>query len=354
MVRSNFFPHTKNITLKQIYDILDLSPPEVTDLSQTFNGLNSLSEASQSEIAVLHNPKYAKDAMHSSAGVCITTDALAHRVGPNCHVICHATPYRAYAKVANYMFASPELLSSMIHPTAVIHSTAIIGENCQIGPYVVIEEGVKIGARTIIEAHTHIASHVIIGDDGYVGSGVTISHSIIGSKVFIKPGTRIGQQGFGFHMDEKGHFDVPQLGIVEIANDVQIGSNVCIDRGSLKNTVICDGVRIDNLVQIAHNVYIGPMCVIVAQVGVAGSTRLGKFVVLAGQAGLAGHLNIGDHVKVAAQSGLMRDVDAGQTVAGTPAVPVRDWHKQTILLQKLLKENKDGAKHTGTSDTNNG
>jgi UDP-3-O-[3-hydroxymyristoyl] glucosamine N-acyltransferase len=229
--------------------------------------------------------------------------------------------------------------SHSIHPTAVIDESATIGDNCHIGSYVVIGRNAVIGSKTKIESHVSIGDHVHIGCDGFIGQSVTITNATIGDKVFIKPGTCIGQQGFGFHMDEQGHFDVPQLGMVEIGNDVQIGSNVCIDRGSLSNTVICDGTRIDNLVQIAHNVYIGAMSVIVAQAGIAGSTRLGRFVVLAGQVGLAGHLNIGDYVKVAAQSGLMRDVAAGETVAGSPAMPVRDWHKQTILLQRLINEN---------------
>jgi UDP-3-O-[3-hydroxymyristoyl] glucosamine N-acyltransferase len=202
----------------------------------------------------------------------------------------------------------------------VIEDGVVLGKNCFVGPNTVIEQGCSIGNNAVIE------------------SNVTISHAIIGDDVFIKPGARIGQPGFGFYMDEQGHFDVPQLGRVLIGNHVHIGANTTIDRGSQADTLIGNGVRIDNLVQIAHNVEVGDNSVLVAQVGVAGSTKLGRFVIAAGQVGIAGHLTVEDGVKIAAQSGLMRNVGKGETVAGSPAVPVRDWHRQTIALQKLAKE----------------
>lgn len=343
MIRIDFFPHQNALTLAQIYELLALPLPEGVDARQTFTTVNTLKDADADSITLLHNKAYAKDAAETKAGLCITNEALAHHVAPGTHVLVHPAPYRAYALITSTMFPKAQT-TGHVHPTAVIHETATIGENCQIGPYVVILENAKIGSGSILDSHVHIGSGVVIGAHARIETSVTITHAIIGNNVYIKPGTRIGQPGFGFHMDEKGHFDVPQLGIVEIGNDVQIGSNVCIDRGSLGTTTICDGVRIDNLVQIAHNVYIGAMSVIVAQTGVAGSTRLGRFVILAGQAGLAGHLTIGDNVKVAAQSGLMRDVASGETVAGSPAMPVRDWHKQTIILQRLIRNKKDASK----------
>lgn len=339
MISNIFFPSQKKLTLEEIAAILSIPVPDGGDPLQEYIGVSPLAQAQQEMIALLHNAKYSKEAKSTNAGLCITSDALAHHVGPNTLVLCHPAPYRAYAMILSAMFPKDEP-KGKIHPTAVIDPTAKIGKNCNIGPFVVIGAHAQIGENSILESHVVIKSHVSIGAGAYIGESVCIAFATIGNNVLIKPSTCIGQQGFGFHMDEKGHFDVPQIGIVEIGNDVQIGSNVCIDRGSLGNTVICDGVRIDNLVQIAHNVHVGAMSVIVAQAGIAGSTRLGRFVVLAGQAGLAGHLNIGDHVKVAAQSGLMRDVEAGQAVAGSPAVAIRDWHKQTIMLQKLIKEKK--------------
>lgn len=338
MIRNDFFPDQKPLCLKEICDTLLIDVPEGADINQVFSGVNTLSDAKESDISVLHNARYIKDAHQTQAGLCLTTDAFAHHVGPHSIVLCHPAPYRAYAKIATLMFQKQDIQESSIHPSAVIDPSAKLGKNCVIGSHVVIGKNVIIDDGATIDAGTVIHDHVKIGKQAKIASHVTISHCIIGDHVLIKPGTCIGQQGFGFHMDDKGHFDVPQLGIVEIGHNVQIGSNVCIDRGSLTNTVICDGVHIDNLVQIAHNVYIGAMSVIVAQVGIAGSTRLGRFVILAGQAGLAGHLTIGDHVKVAAQSGLMRNVESGQTVAGSPAISAHDWHKQTILLQRMIKD----------------
>ena len=169
-------------------------------------------------------------------------------------------------------------------------------------------------------------------------SHVTITNTIAGDRLYVKPGARIGQPGFGFHMDERGHFDIPQIGCVRIGNDVQIGANTTIDRGSQHDTIIGNFCRIDNLAQIAHNVELGDGCVIVSQVGIAGSTKLGKFVIAGGQVGIAGHLNIGDGVKIAAQSGIMRDVAPGETISGSPAVPIREWHRQTIAIQRLTKK----------------
>jgi UDP-3-O-[3-hydroxymyristoyl] glucosamine N-acyltransferase len=241
--------------------------------------------------------------------------------------------------VANALYPHPTPTGG-VHPTAVIASTARIGERCTIGAYTVIGEHVIIGEDGHVDSHSVIDDHVHIGKCARIFSHVTISCAHIGDYVLIKPGTRIGQQGFGFHMDENGHFDVPQLGTVQIGHHVQIGSKTTIDRGSFGITNIGHGVRIDNLVQIAHNVDIGDQSVLVAQVGVAGSTRLGRFVIAAGQVGIAGHLNIGNGVRIAAQSGLMRDVADGETVAGSPAVSVRDWHKQTVALQRMAQAKK--------------
>ena len=339
MPASQFHKKHDAISLAKICELLAVSVPQGLDAGRLFSNVATLKDGDESSIALFHNHKYRVDAAATRVGICITTEAFAAHLSPNTIALVHSKPLRAYALIAQYLY--PTLVAKpSIHPTAVVASTAILGKGCTIGAYVVIGEHAEIGAGVRIESHTVIHDHVKIGVNGRIASHVTISHSIIGDRVMIKPGTQIGQQGFGFHMDEVGHFDVPQLGIVVIGNDVQIGANACIDRGSLDNTIIGNGVRIDNLVQIAHNVYIGDQSVIVAQAGIAGSSHLGRFVIVAGQVGIAGHLSIGNGVKIAAQSGLMRDVTDGETVAGSPAVPVRDWHKQTIALQRLIREKK--------------
>lgn len=339
MIDSRFHKQHKTITLAQVYELLSVSLPPGIDKDRVFTNVSTLKDGESSSIVLYHNPKYRTEAAETHAGLCITAEATAAHVAKGVIILAHPKPQRAYALIAQYLYAA-SAAQPFIHPTAVVATTAVLGQGCSIGAYAVIGEHVELGDGVVIDSHTIIHDHVKIGKNGRIASQVTISHSIIGDRVMIKPGTRIGQQGFGFHMDEAGHFDVPQLGIVIIGNDVQIGANACIDRGSLDNTIIGNGVRIDNLVQIAHNVYIGDQSVIVAQAGIAGSSHLGRFVIVAGQVGIAGHLNIGNGVKIAAQSGLMRDVTDGDTVAGSPAVPVRDWHKQTIALQRLIREKK--------------
>ena len=203
----------------------------------------------------------------------------------------------------------------------------MIGEKAEIGPGCVIGSNSVIGADCVLGAETRI------------GDNVSIVYSLIGERVLIHPGVRIGQDGFGFAMGEE-HLKVPQLGLVVIGDDVEIGANTTIDRGAGPDTVIGTGSKIDNLVQIAHNVHLGRGCVIVAQAGISGSTRLDDFVVIGGQGGIAGHLHLGKGAQVAGNSGVMRDVGPGETVGGSPAVPVRDWHRQTVALSRLIGKKK--------------
>ena len=220
-----------------------------------------------------------------------------------------------------------------------IHASAEIDPSAKLGFGVTVGAGAKIGKDTHIGAHSVIGPGVSIGERCFIGAHVTLSHALIGNDVTLFPGVRIGQAGFGFHMDEKGHLTIPQLGRVVIEDRVEIGSNTTIDRGTLEDTVIGQGSRIDNLVQIAHGVQFGRHCVVVAQVGISGSTRLEDYVILAGQAGLVGHITIGKGARVAAQAGVLRDVLPGEVVGGTPAVPVKQWHRQTLALAKLTKKN---------------
>jgi UDP-3-O-[3-hydroxymyristoyl] glucosamine N-acyltransferase len=221
---------------------------------------------------------------------------------------------------------------------AFIHESVRIGKNCSVGPFCVLEKGVVLGDHVTLCSSVVLKENVVIGTGGYIEDHVTIAHCTIGENVFIKTGARIGQAGFGFDMSEKGPIDIPQIGKVIIKNNVQIGANTCVDRGSLSDTIIFDGVRIDNLVQIAHNVVIKENTVIVAQSGIAGSSSIGKYSVLGGQVGVAGHLSIGNFVKIAAQSGVMKDVGDNQTMGGSPAITVGEWHRQTIFLKNMVRK----------------
>jgi UDP-3-O-[3-hydroxymyristoyl] glucosamine N-acyltransferase len=297
--------------------------------------VQTLNRAMPDDITFFHNPKYRADLNTTAAGCIITTREMAAFVPEKSVVLVHPTPYRAYANIARLFY--PEVDKPAPCQDKHIATTARIAPSAILEPGVVIKDHVSIGAGTVIGANTVIETGVEIGEQCAIGSNITLSHCILGKQVTILPGTRIGQAGFGFVMDAKGYVNVPQLGCVLIEDQVEIGANVTIDRGTLEDTVIGAETRIDNLVQIGHGVQVGRQCVLVAQVGIAGSTRLGNFVVAAGQVGLAGHLKIGDGVKIAAQSGVMRDVEPKETIAGTPAVPVRQWHRQTVSLAQLAK-----------------
>jgi UDP-3-O-[3-hydroxymyristoyl] glucosamine N-acyltransferase len=329
-----FFQKSSPISIEALAKIIDakvdISGALVTDVGP----LDTLKEG---VIGCYHNAKYKASLTQTKQGFCILKEEDRHLLNNGVIGLFTPTPYRAFGKAALYFYPKP-VSSGEISPLADIHSSAEIGKNCQIEAFAVIQANAKIGENSIIRSHCVIGNNVQIGRDSLLEYGVIITNTIAGDRLYIKPSACIGQPGFGFHMDEKGHFDIPQVGCVRIGNDVQIGSNTTIDRGSQHDTIIGNFCRIDNLVQIAHNVELGDGCVIVAQVGIAGSSRLGKFVIAAGQVGIAGHLTIGDGVKIAAQSGLMRDVPAGETIAGSPAVPVRDWHKQTVALQRFAKK----------------
>lgn len=329
-----FFQKSSPIAIETLAKIIDAKVEINGALVTDVGPVDTLREGI---IGCYHNTKYKSSLAQAKQGFCILKEEDRHLLGEGIIGLFSPTPYRAFGKAALYFYPNP-ISSGKISALADIHPSAEIGKNCQIDAFVIIKANAKIGENSIIRSHCVVGSHVQIGCDSVLEHRVTITNTIAGDRLYIKPGACIGQPGFGFHMDEKGHFDIPQVGCVRIGNDVQIGANTTIDRGSQHDTVIGNFCRIDNLVQIAHNVELGDGCVIVAQVGIAGSSRLGKFVIAAGQVGIAGHLSIGDGAKIAAQSGLMRDVSAGETIAGSPAIPIREWHKQTIALQRLLKK----------------
>ena len=328
-----FFKKSLPISAEKLAEIIGA---KIQNSNLMIEDVGPLDKLEQGIISCYHNPKYKSSLTQAKKGFCILKEEDAHLLSDDVVGFFTSTPYRAFGKAALYFYPRPES-TGKISSLADIHPSAQIVKNCQIESFAVIKADAQIGDNTIIRSHSIIGENVKIGRDSLLEYNVIITNSLAGDRLYVKPGARIGQPGFGFHMDEKGHFDIPQIGCVRIGNDVQIGANTTIDRGSQHDTIIGNFCRIDNLVQIAHNVELGDGCVIVAQVGIAGSSKLGKFVIAAGQVGIAGHLTIGDGVKIAAQSGLMRDVAAGETISGSPAVPVREWHKQTIALQRLAK-----------------
>jgi UDP-3-O-[3-hydroxymyristoyl] glucosamine N-acyltransferase len=241
----------------------------------------------------------------------------------------------AFAKVLPLFFPEPAPPPG-IHTTAVVSTSAKVDPTAYIGPYCVLAENVRIGPRTILQAGDYIGSNCQLGEAVNLFPSVCLyANTEIGNRVRIHSGTVVGSDGFGYVLDEGSHLKVPQIGSVIIRDDVEIGANVAIDRGALGPTIIGRGTKIDNLVQIGHNVVIGENCLLVSQAGVAGSTKLGNYVILAGQAGVAGHLKIGHGVSVGAQSGVMHNIPDGEKWLWTPAKPDRQAKRQMIALQQL-------------------
>ena len=241
----------------------------------------------------------------------------------------------AFAKVLRLFFPEPSFAPG-IHPTAIIPASAQLDPTVHVGPYCVLGEGVQIAPRAVLQGHNFIGANCHIGEETNLFPNVTLyANTEVGKRVRIHAGTVVGSDGFGYVLDNGTHRKVPQIGNVIICDDVELGANVAIDRGALGPTIIGKGTKIDNLVQVAHNVTIGEHCILVSQSGIAGSTKLGSYVILGGQVGLAGHLKIGNGASVGAQSGVMTNIPDGEKWLWTPAQPDRQAKRQMIALQQL-------------------
>lgn len=338
MADSRFFTKNKPITLNEVIKLTNaVLINKNTSLETLIDDVAPLETADSNKISFFINSKYIEEFKSSKAGFCFAEEKFAGNAPESMNVLAHQNPYKAYAIITDYFYGT-NIENFQISQTALISPNAKIGKNCYIGNFVTIEDNAEIGDNTYIDHNTVIKRGVVIGNNCKIMSNVSISHAIIGNSVFIHPGVKIGQDGFGFASDHTGHMKVQQLGVVKIGNFVEIGANTTIDRGSSQDTIIGDMVQIDNLVQIGHNVNLGIASVIVAQAGVAGSTKIGNFCVLGGQVGVAGHLKIGNQVQIAGQSGVAQDVQDKQIIGGSPAVPIRQWHRQNFMLQKLVKK----------------
>lgn len=340
MADPRFFNKQAPITLGELARISGAELEPGCDPERLVHDVAPLDTAGPDELSFLDNPKYADAFRSTKAGACVVTAKLAGDAPAGMAVLLSDRPYRAYAHIARAFYPGISTDAASHHPSAIIDPTATLGANCTIGAGaiiaadVVLGDGVRIGAGAVLEVA------VTVGAVSEIGATTTLSHCDIGTRCMLHPGVRIGQRGFGFDMSPEGHLDVPQLGRVIIGDDVEIGANSCIDRGAGPDTIIGDGCKIDNLVQIGHNVQMGKGCVIVAQAGIAGSALLEDFVVLAGQAGIAGHVRIAAGTQIAARSGAMRDTNPGDKLAGNPAIPAREYFRQMASLAKLTKDKK--------------
>jgi len=304
-------------------------PPELV-----ITGAAGLDEAGPSDVSFLANQKYASKLAESRAGLLFVTEKTPV-AGKN--TVKVKNPQLAFAKVLGLI--APEVnppAKPGIHATAVISKTAKIGKDGFIGPFVVIEDGASVGNGTVVCAHCFIGRKSSVGNSGLIYPNVTIRENVaIGDRTVIHPGTVIGSDGFGFVTEGKSHHKIPQLGGVEIGNDVELGANCAIDRATFGKTRIGDGTKFDNLVHIAHNVQIGRNCLLAGQVGIAGSATIGDNVVFGGQSGSTGHVTIGSNAMIAGRGAVINDVAEGQIVSGYPARPHREAMKIEAIIHKL-------------------
>lgn len=329
-----FFHRTGPHTLAAVADAAcGQAPPRRLMLA----GIAPLQTATADQVSFLDNRKYVDALATTQAGAVIIHPDMADRVPPSAVPIQCSEPYLAWARVAALFYPVPPAKPG-IHPGAIVADDASVDPTAEIGPMAIIGSSVRIGPRCRIGPLAVIGDGVIMGRDCRIGAQVTLSHALLGDRVCLFPGVRVGQDGFGFAIGPDGFVSVPQIGRVVLEDDVEVGANSTIDRGSMHDTVIGAGTRIDNLVMIAHNVRMGRACVIVAQAGISGSTVLGDQVVLAGQAGLTGHLTIGSGVRIGAQAGVMADVPAGTEVVGSPAQPVKTFFREVATIRRMIRD----------------
>ncbi len=337
MADPRFYSVAGPFTLKKLAGISQAQIGGDADSDALFSDVAPLASAGPDHVAFLDNRRYLDAFMTTKAGACLVHPDLAPKGPRGTALLLTPEPYRGYARVACafYPAAPPE---AAVAPSAVVDDTAALGAGCRVEAGAVIGAGAQIGRRCHIGANAVIGDGVVLGDDCVVGRLASLACCIVGARVVIHAGVRIGEDGFGFAVGGQEPLKVPQLGRVLIEDDVEIGANSTIDRGSGPDTVIGAGTKIDNLVQIAHNVQLGRSCMVVAQVGISGSTTVGESVMMGGQAGLTGHLRIGSGARIAAQSGVMRDVEPGADVGGSPAAPVRQWLRGVAVVERMARK----------------
>ena len=344
MEHPGFFERAGPFPLRTVADATgsQLAGPADPDLE--IKDVRPLDSATKGDLSFVDNPKYLPLLAKTGASACLVAPKFAGKVPEGAAGLVMPEPYRGFAKALSMFYPGamkPRTArdgtlgaASHIHPSATIEADVTVEPGAVIGPEAQIGHGTTIAAGCVIGYRVHI------GRDCYVGPNASLTHALIGNRVTIHACVAIGQDGFGFAMGKSGHLKVPQIGRVIIQDDVEIGANSAIDRGALRDTIIGEGTKIDNLVQIGHNVIIGRHCIIVSQTGISGSSELGDFVALGGQVGVVGHLKIGVGAQIAGSSNVRGDVPPGARWGGTPAKPIRLWFRELTVLRHLA-ERKD-------------
>jgi UDP-3-O-[3-hydroxymyristoyl] glucosamine N-acyltransferase len=348
MAQPTFFKQGPSSTLGEIAALTKAHLVDAGRADQPVRGLASLEEAGPSHLTFFDNLRYAGQLAQTRAGACLVHERFAANVPAHVAVLCAADPLRAFVIYARELHADvlrpPSWFgSSAIAGSAVIHPTAHLEDDVIVDPLAVIGPGVEIGSGSVIGSGAVIGPNVKIGRECDVGATTTIQFTLIGNNVLIHPGCNIGQDGFGFVFGAGRQMKVPQTGRVLIQNDVEIGAGTAIDRGSLRDTVIGEGTKIDNHVQIGHNVTIGRHCVLAAKVALGGSLSVGDRVALGAGVGINNHVNIGDGAKITAMSGVKDDVPANARWGGFFAKPTRQWFREILAVERLVREAEHGG-----------
>ncbi len=344
MEHPGFFERAGPFRLDEVAKVAGAELPLDRDTALMLSDVRPLSEAGPGHLSFVDNKKYLSQLAECRAGACLIAPAYVERLPTRVVPLVTGAVYRGFAQVLQLFYADalrPKVARAGGHE--MVDASARLEPGVEIEPGAVVGPEAEIGRGTRVAAGAVIGYRCTIGRDCYIGPGASVTHAMLGNRVVLHGGVRIGQDGFGFAMSGRGHLKVPQIGRVIIQDDVEIGANACIDRGALKDTVIGEGSKIDNLVQIGHNAMLGRHCVIVGQVGIAGSAVLEDFVVMGGQSGVVGHVRLAQGTHVAGGSHVKDDTKPGARMVGTPAKPMRDWMRDILAVERLALSAKQQA-----------
>ncbi len=326
-----FFAHTGPHNVTEIAHLVGAPVPE---RCINLRGVAGLHGAGPEDLSFIGHARHVPALVATRAGAVIVAPDLLGQVPPDTIALVTRNPHLGWARAAELFHPAAQARAG-VHAAAFVHTDAVIHPTAEVGPMAVVEAGAEVGAGCMIGPGAVVGAGVVLGEACRIGANATLSHAVLGARVYIYPGVRVGQEGFGFAISDAGFQTVPQLGRVLIGDDVEVGANSTVDRGSTRDTVIGAGTRLDNGVQIAHNVHVGRNCAFAAHVAISGSVTVGDFVQMGGQVGMSEHLRIGNGVRIGAQAGVISDLEEKAVVVGSPAQPIKAFFRQVAVLKRL-------------------